>query len=68
MKIDLISQNKEKIKNIELSSSIFEVPVNETLVHEVVTSFLANARSGTKSQKNRSATVSYTHLTLPTKA
>ena len=55
MKIDLLSQNKEKIKNIELSSSIFEVPVNETLVHEVVTSFLANARSGTKSQKNRSA-------------
>ena len=54
MKIDLISQNKEKIKNIELSSSIFEVPVNESLVHEVVTSFLANARSGTKAQKNRS--------------
>ena len=56
MKIELISQNKEKIKNIELSSSIFEVPVNETLIHEVVTSFLTNARSGTKSQKNRSAT------------
>ena len=55
MKIELISQNKEKIKNIELSSSIFEVPVNETLIHEVVTSFLTNARSGTKSQKNRSS-------------
>ena len=55
MKIELISQNKEKIKNIELSSSIFEVPVNETLIHEVVTSFLTNARSGTKAQKNRSA-------------
>ena len=55
MKIELISQNKEKIKNIELSSSIFEVPVNETLIHEVVTSFLTNARSGTKAQKNRSS-------------
>jgi len=55
MKIELISQNKEKIKNIELSSSIFEVPVNETLIHEVVTSFLTNARAGTKSQKNRSS-------------
>ncbi len=55
MKIDLISQNKEKIKNIELSSSIFEVPVNETLIHEVITSFLTNARAGTKSQKNRSS-------------
>ena len=56
MKIDLISQDKEKIKNIELSSSIFEAPINETLIHEVVTSFLTNARSGTKAQKNRSAT------------
>ena len=55
MKIDLISQNKEKIKNIELSSSIFEVPFNETLIHEVVTSYLTNSRAGTKAQKNRSA-------------
>ena len=55
MKIDLINQNKKKIKNIELLSSIFEVPVNETLIHEVVTSFLTNARSGTKAQKNRSS-------------
>ena len=55
MKIDLISQNKKKIKNIELLSSIFEVPINETLIHEVVTSFLTNARSGTKAQKNRSS-------------
>jgi len=56
MKIDLISQNKEKIKNIELSSLIFEAPVNESLIHEVVISFQTNARAGTKSQKNRSAT------------
>ena len=55
MKINLISQNKEKIRNIELSSSVFEVPVNETLIHEVVTSFQTNARAGTKAQKNRSA-------------
>ena len=55
MKIDLISQNKEKIKNIELPSSIFEVPFNETLIHEVVTSYLTNSRAGTKAQKNRSA-------------
>ena len=55
MKIELISQDKKKIKNIELSSSIFETPINETLIHEVVTSFLTNARAGTKSQKNRSA-------------
>jgi len=55
MKIELISQDKKKIKNIELSSSIFETPVNETLIHQVVTSYLTNARAGTKSQKNRSA-------------
>ena len=56
MKIDLITKDKKKIKNIELDSSIFEIPINEALINEVVTSFLTNARSGTKSQKNRSAT------------
>ena len=56
MKIYLITKDKKKIKNIELDSSIFEIPINEALIHEVVTSFLTNARSGTKSQKNRSAT------------
>ena len=54
MKIDVITQSKEKVKNIELSSSIFEAPINEHLVHEVVTSYFSNARAGTKGHKNRS--------------
>jgi large subunit ribosomal protein L4 len=54
MKIDVITQSKEKVKNIELSSSIFEAPINEHLVHEVITSYFSNARAGTKGHKNRS--------------
>ncbi len=54
MKIDVITQDKEKVNNIELSSSIFEAPINEHLVHEVVTSYFSNSRAGTKGQKNRS--------------
>ncbi len=36
-------------------AKIFTKEFNETLVHQVTTDFLANQRSGTKAQKNRSA-------------
>ena len=34
---------------------IFNKEFNESLVHQVTTDYLANVRSGTKAQKNRSA-------------
>jgi len=40
---------------VEVSESVFGLAFNETLVHQVVTRYLAGARSGTKAQKNRSA-------------
>ncbi len=39
---------------IEVSEAVFGCAFNETLVHQLVTSFLAGARAGTKAQKNRS--------------
>ena len=36
-------------------SKIFTKEFNEALVHQVVTDFMSNQRSGTKAQKNRSA-------------
>ncbi|MEO0616513.1 MAG: 50S ribosomal protein L4 [Pseudomonadota bacterium] len=39
---------------VELSEQAFDASYNESLVHQVVTAFLAGARSGTKRQKNRS--------------
>lgn len=40
---------------VEGSEQVFGVDYNEALVHQVVTAYMAGARSGTKAQKNRSA-------------
>jgi len=42
-------------KKIEVSEATFGREFSEALVHQVVTAYLAGARSGTKAQKNRSA-------------
>lgn len=41
--------------NVDVSEAVFGQPLNETLVHQLVTKHLAGARAGTKAQKNRSA-------------
>ncbi len=40
---------------VSVSEAVFDAPYNETLVHQVVTAFLAGARSGNSAQKNRAA-------------
>ena len=42
-------------KEINVSEATFGRVFSEALVHQVVTAYLAGARSGTKAQKNRSA-------------
>jgi large subunit ribosomal protein L4 len=42
-------------KNIQVSEATFGRDFSEPLVHQVVTAYLAGARSGTKAQKNRAA-------------
>jgi large subunit ribosomal protein L4 len=41
--------------SIEVSDQAFGKEFNETLVHQVVTAYMAGGRQGTKAQKNRSA-------------
>ena len=41
--------------SMAVSDAVFAAPYNETLVHQVVTSYLAAARSGNSAQKNRAA-------------
>lgn len=41
--------------SVAVSDTVFAAPYNETLVHQVVTSYLAAARSGNSAQKNRAA-------------
>ncbi len=38
---------------LEVSPELFETEFNEPLIHQVVTAYLAGARSGTKAQKTR---------------
>ncbi|MDT8410009.1 MAG: 50S ribosomal protein L4 [Wenzhouxiangellaceae bacterium] len=40
---------------ITVNDAVFDRPFSESLVHQVVTAYLAGARSGTKAQKNRAA-------------
>jgi large subunit ribosomal protein L4 len=49
--IDVLGQETDRI---QVSDNIFAKPYNESLVHQVVTAFLANARSGNRAQKTRS--------------
>ena len=50
MNIDLLG----KKKGIDVSDTTFGRDYNEALIHQVVVSYLAGARQGTKSQKTRS--------------
>jgi large subunit ribosomal protein L4 len=54
MDLKLITANKTGTSSIEVSAQNFDRPYNEALIHQVVVAFQANARAGTKQQKNRS--------------
>ncbi|MGD8742146.1 MAG: 50S ribosomal protein L4 [Granulosicoccaceae bacterium] len=46
---------KASSKSVDVSDDVFGREFNESLVHQVVTAYMAAARAGTKAQKNRSA-------------
>ena len=50
--MDLAIHNSKK--KVSVSDDAFAASFNETLVHQLVVSYLASARSGTKAQKTRS--------------
>ncbi|MEL7297816.1 MAG: 50S ribosomal protein L4 [Pseudomonadota bacterium] len=49
LKLDIVGAGA-----LEVSEQAFGVEYNESLIHQVVTAFLAGSRQGTKRQKNRS--------------
>jgi large subunit ribosomal protein L4 len=53
--LQLQSFDGKNAGNISVSEALFDREYNESLVHQVVTSFLAAGRAGTHAQKNRSA-------------
>jgi large subunit ribosomal protein L4 len=54
MELKLIGAKDQKQSNIDVSDDLFNREYNEALVHQVVTSYLSNARSATRAQKGRS--------------
>ncbi|MFH1456670.1 MAG: 50S ribosomal protein L4 [Patescibacteria group bacterium] len=54
LKIQVFSQNGEKIKEIELNSKIFGVEVKSSVIHQVVVAQMANSRVAIAHTKDRS--------------
>mgnify|MGYP001773134797 FL=1 len=54
MKAPIYNLNAENLGEIELPESIFNVPIKQHLIWEVVKMYMANKRQGTHSAKNRS--------------
>jgi large subunit ribosomal protein L4 len=53
MELKLINDKGEASSGVEVSDALFGRDFNEDLVHQVVTAFRANARSGDRAQKTR---------------
>ena len=54
MELKLINDKGQATSSIKASDELFGREYNEALVHQVVTAYMANARSGTRAQKGRS--------------
>ena len=54
MDLDLIDDQGQKTATVAGSDALFGHDYNEALIHQVVTAYQANARSGTRAQKGRS--------------
>jgi large subunit ribosomal protein L4 len=53
MELKVINTKGQAVESLQASESLFGRDYNESLVHQVVTAFLANARSGNRSQLTR---------------
>src|SRR5215218_3230514 len=58
MELKLIDEQGQSTASVSASDIAFGRAYNESLVHQVVTAYMANARSGTRAQKDR-ATVKH---------
>ncbi len=53
MELKLINDQGVSASNVPVSDALFGREFNETLVHQLVTAYMANARSGNRKQKDR---------------
>ena len=55
MDLNIQAAGESGAEVLQVSDDVFAADYNEALIHQVVTAYMAGARSGTKAQKNRSA-------------
>jgi len=55
VELSVVKPGKKKPGTVEVSEATFARDYNESLIHQVVTAYLAGCRQGTRAQKNRSA-------------
>jgi large subunit ribosomal protein L4 len=53
MELKLIDQQGQSSSKVQATDDVFGRDYNEALIHQVVTAYLANGRSGTRAQKDR---------------
>lgn len=53
MQVDVLNIEGKKVKTVELSTKIFEAPINVDLMHQAYVRQMANARLGTHDTKTR---------------
>jgi len=53
MQLPVLSLSGEVVDTIEVSESLFDVPMKQALVHQVAVAHMANARQGTSATKTR---------------
>jgi len=53
MKVDVLSMDGKKLREVELPAAIFEAPINVDLMHQAYVRQMANARLGTHETKVR---------------
>ena len=53
-KLELLSVNGEKVKDINLKDNVFGVTPNDVVLHDAIVLAMANSRQGTHSTKTRS--------------
>jgi large subunit ribosomal protein L4 len=54
MKVDVVNIEGKKVKSVDLSTTIFEAPINNSLMLQAYVRQMANARLGTHKTKTRS--------------
>jgi len=55
MQLELLNEQGQSTAKVDAPDTIFARDYNEALVHQIVVAYQANARQGTRAQKNREA-------------